>query len=211
MRYVLPVLIVMTVCAVAASLSQVAADDAAEASKALEKPVKDEEPLLLLDDEPLLLLDEEPPLLLDDPAGEPGKFEGADNSRCHVCHLAFEMEELAVVHAKEDIGCADCHGNCDAHIDDESWASGGPGTSPEIMFPAENIDPACGKCHEEHDAPATTVLQRFLKQCPEKTDFKRIVCTDCHGKHRLVPKLRKAWWDKKTGKPIRPEGQWTAK
>jgi hypothetical protein len=200
MRYVLSVLILATVCAVGAALSQVAADDAAKDPKAPEKPAKDEKPLLLLDDEPPLMLD-------DDPAGKPGEIEGADNSRCHVCHLAFAKEELAVVHAKEDIGCADCHGDCDAHIDDESWASGGPGTAPGIMYPPEKIDGACGECHRKHDVPAAMVVERFLKRCPEKSDAGSIVCTDCHGEHRLVPKLRKAWWDKKTGKPIKPQGQ----
>jgi len=69
MRYVLPVLIVATVCAVGAALSQVAADDAAKKPEAPGKPTKDEKPLLLLDDEPPLLLD-------DDPAGKPREVEG---------------------------------------------------------------------------------------------------------------------------------------
>jgi len=207
MRYVLLGFIVAAVCALGVALSQGAADDAAKRPETDPKPVKNEEPLLLSDDEPPLMLDDEPPLMLDDPAGEPGEIEGADNSRCHVCHLAFETEEIAVVHAKEDIGCADCHGNCDAHIADESWASGGPGTPPEIMYPPEKIDAACGECHQDHDVPAAMVVERFLERCPEKSDATSIVCTDCHGKHRLVPKLRKAWWDKKTGKPIKLPAQ----
>lgn len=197
MRYVLPMLIIVSLCSVSAVLSQVTPDDAAKGPETGQEPVTDEKPLLLSDDEPPLLLN-------DNPAGEPGEIEGADNRRCHVCHLAFAQEELAVVHAKKNIGCTDCHGDCDAHIADESWASGGPGTPPGIMYPPEKIDRACGECHQKHDIPAKWVVERFLKRCPEKTDAKEIVCTDCHGKHRLVPKLRKAWWDKKTGKPIKP-------
>jgi hypothetical protein len=155
------------------------------------------------DDAPLLL--DDAPLLLGDGAGLEPAEGGADNSRCQVCHLNLALEKLAVTHAKAGIGCADCHGNCDAHIDDESWASGGPGTPPEIMYWPERIDPACRECHESHDASAKEILQRWQQRCPEKTDPSRIVCTDCHGKHRLNPKLRKAWWDKRTGKPIDPD------
>jgi hypothetical protein len=178
----------------AAALSQVDAEDADSKAKTKQKSTVKEKPLLLLDDEPLLLED--------DPGDADGEQTGADNSRCHVCHLNFAMEEIAVTHAKQNIGCAKCHGECDAHIDDESWASGGPGTPPEIMYPPERIDAACNECHETHDAPALQVLQRWQKRCPEKTNPAKIVCTDCHGHHRLIPKLRKAWWDKKTGKPI---------
>ncbi|MFW6170408.1 MAG: hypothetical protein ACODAD_07960, partial [Planctomycetota bacterium] len=126
----------------------------------------------------------------------------ADSGRCHVCHLNFATEKIAVIHAKEDIGCTDCHGNCDEHIADESWASGGPGTPPGIMYPRETIDPACGKCHPTHDAPPREVLERWQKRCSDIKDVSKIVCTDCHGRHRVNPKLRKAHWNKKTGEPL---------
>jgi hypothetical protein len=196
MRYAFLVFILAAVCAVPTALMQVEAEDAKTKPKGKQKPAPKEKPLLLLDDEP--------PLMLDD--GTDPAVDGADNSRCQVCHLNLAMEELAVTHAKEDIGCADCHGDCDAHIDDESWATGGPGTPPEIMYPPERIDGACGECHDTHDAPAKEILERWQQRCPEKTDASSIVCTDCHGKHRLNPKLRKAWWCKKTGKPIKPKG-----
>ena len=198
MRYVFLIPVLAAVCAVSTALMQAGAEDAESKPKGNQESATKEKPLLLSDDGP--------PLLLDERAGVDPAAAGADNSRCQVCHLNLAMEELAVTHAKEDIGCADCHGDCDAHIDDESWASGGPGTPPGIMYPLERIDGACGKCHDTHDAPAKKVLQRWQQHCPEKTDASSIVCTDCHGKHRLNPKLRKAWWDKKTGKPIEPEG-----
>jgi hypothetical protein len=198
MRYVFAVIILAGACVAGIVLTQVRADDARGKSKQKEESQTDEEPLLLLDDEP--------PLLLDEPDAVPGDQSGADNSRCHVCHLNFAMEEIAVTHAKEDIGCGDCHGDCDAHIDDESWASGGPGTPPGIMYPRERIDPACGECHDTHDAPAREVLRRWQDRCSHVSDPSKIVCTDCHGYHRVNPKLRKAWWDKKTGKPIARNG-----
>lgn len=171
------------------------------ADKSADKPESVQESAL--DDEPLLLLEEDP-LLLDD---EPSKSSGAtasmtDNSRCHVCHLNFATEKIALIHARQKIGCADCHGDCDAHIDDESWASGGAGTPPDVMYPREQIDAACAKCHDSHDVPPRLVLQRWQERCPDRTKPSQITCTDCHGEHRVNPKLRKAWWDKKTGKPI---------
>lgn len=212
MRYVLPVLVGLMLCALGAALSRGAAEDAADGVKAdgkppEAKPAGDDEPPLLLDHEPLLLGDEPPLLLGDDPTGASDHVDGADNSRCHVCHLSFAREELTVVHAKADVGCVGCHGDCDAHIDDESWASGGPGTPPEIMYPRDAIDPACMKCHKTHDVPATIVLKRFQERRLEKLGPKEIVCTDCHGEHRLNPKLRKAWWDKKTGEPLKPKSK----
>ncbi len=147
---------------------------------------------------------EEPLLLLDDDAEPASEIEGADNSRCHVCHLNFAQEDIAVTHAKQDIGCIACHGDCDAHIDDESWASGGPGTPPGIMFPPEAIDPACGRCHDAHDVPARAIVERIRERGLAKTSPKDITCTDCHGSHRLKAELRNAWWDKRTGKPIKP-------
>jgi hypothetical protein len=198
MRYVLLVAFLAATCALPPALMQSKAQDAENQRKG--------KPDSAVKEKPLRLPDDEPPLMLTDGAGlEQFDGSGADNSRCHVCHLNFAMEEVAVTHAKKDIGCADCHGDCDAHIDDESWATGGTGTAPEIMYPQEQIDEACGECHDTHDAPADAVLQRWQDRCPEKTDVSSIVCTDCHGKHRLNPKLRKAWWDKKTGKPIKPE------
>lgn len=173
-------------------------------------PPLPDQPLRLADEPPQrsgerLHLSDEPPLRLgEEKSSSELTAKAADNSRCHVCHLNFAMEELATVHAEEGIGCIDCHGDCDAHIADESWASGGPGTPPGIMFPLEQIDPACQKCHHSHNVPAAEVIGRWQARCPEKTRPEEIVCTDCHGRHRLQSERRKAWWDKRTGKPIAP-------
>ena len=140
------------------------------------------------DEEPLLLLDEE------DEFVSPGGTV-ADNTRCHVCHMNYIQEDIAVIHARANIGCADCHGDCDAHIADESWASGGNGTPPGIMYPLAKINPFCMGCHpkdridtEQHKPLfAPTVLLRKNEAAGEKK-----YCTDCHGNHRLAH--RKCKW-----------------
>jgi formate-dependent nitrite reductase cytochrome c552 subunit len=118
-----------------------------------------------------------------------------DNGACYVCHGNYDGEELALTHAKEAVGCADCHGVSYDHRDDEDNI-----TPPDTMYPADKIDEACRECHDTHDVPATEVIARWQKRCPSKTDASKLVCTDCHGQHRL--KRRTVRWDKKTRKLI---------
>lgn len=130
---------------------------------------------------PLLLLDEEP-LLLDDnnPLGDTPSGLLADNSRCHVCHMNYLQEDIALVHARANIGCADCHGSSDAHIADESWSWGENGTPPGIMYRRDEINSSCMKCHPKDQI------------CPEGNTAllddaaQQVSCTDCHGQHRLA-------------------------
>jgi hypothetical protein len=130
---------------------------------------------------------EAPPLLLDDaPSEEAVAPGGADNSRCQVCHVNFMQEDLTKVHAKANVGCARCHGECDAHIADESWASGGNGTAPDIMYPKDKINAICLTCHPKDKIDAET-HKEFLADATGKS-----VCVDCHGKHRMV--ARKCKW-----------------
>ncbi len=137
-----------------------------------------EEPLLL-DDEPLLLLD-------DEPAAGASAQPAADNSRCFVCHANYLDEKIAVTHANAGIGCAKCHGASDAHIADESWASGGNGTAPDIIYPRDRINPSCMACHPK-DAIDTVAHKPLFAD-----DAEAKVCTDCHGDHRL-PVRRSKW------------------
>jgi len=134
---------------------------------------------LLLDDEPLLLLDEEPTTT---PPDQPA----ADNSRCFVCHANYLDEKIAVTHARTGIGCATCHGASDAHIADESWASGGNGTAPDIIFPKERINPSCMACHPKDKIDTTEHKPLF------SDDAQQRLCTDCHGSHRLP--IRRSKW-----------------
>ena len=138
----------------------------------------EEEPLLLLDDEPLLLLDDEPDEGL-------SSESMADNSRCFVCHVNYMQEKIAVTHARQNMGCAYCHGESDEHIADESWASGGNGTAPDIMYPRDKINPFCMGCHTK-DKIDTEQHKPLFADNSEKN------CTDCHGEHRLTN--RKCKW-----------------
>ncbi|MFC1635323.1 multiheme c-type cytochrome [Planctomycetota bacterium] len=143
-----------------------------------EQVTQDEAPLLL-EDEPLLLLDDEPEALSSD---EPG----ADNSRCFVCHVNYMQEDIAVTHARADMGCATCHGESDEHIADESWASGGNGTAPDIMYPLSKINPFCMSCHTKDKIDTEQHKPLFAAGAMQ------MVCTDCHGDHRLTN--RKCKW-----------------
>jgi len=152
---------------------------------------KKEAPLLLGDDKPLLLLDDESGT--NAPAGL-----GADNSRCQVCHLNFMQEALTVVHARTNIGCATCHGPSDAHIADESWASGGNGTPPDIFYRKSLSRFACLGCHNWVKLVESDKKKTELKDKPDHlavlngTNREKRSCTDCHGQHRMVN--RKCKW-----------------
>jgi hypothetical protein len=131
----------------------------------------------MADNEPPLLLGDEPPLSVDN---SPNAGPGADNSRCFVCHVNYMQEVLAARHARANIGCKDCHGEGDAHIADESWASGGTGTPPDIMYPRAKINAACMTCHPKDKIDTEQHQVLFASTAEGK------VCTDCHGNHRLT-------------------------
>ena len=153
---------------------------------ACEQQVKErQEQPLLLEEKPLLL--EEPPLLLDEDE-ETGPM--ADNSRCHVCHINYDDEVLAITHARANINCEQCHGSSDAHCGDEDNI-----TPPDIMYPAVKIRPFCMGCH-----PKEKIDIAVHKSIMAKTDAEESICTNCHGEHRLGYRTRK--WDKSTGKLI---------
>jgi len=133
--------------------------------------------------------EEQPLLLLEDAGGEtPSVQTGADNSRCHVCHLNFAMEDLSVKHAAADVGCARCHGASDKHCSDEDNI-----TPPDIMFPRDGIIDACLNCHRQ-TLPLTAEHKPVLARKVKK------VCTDCHGEHRLSHRTRR--WNRETGELI---------
>jgi hypothetical protein len=144
-----------------------------------ESPTNKELPLSV-DDEPLLLEDNPVELSAD---------TMPVNSRCIVCHMNYTKEDIAITHARVNIGCAHCHGESDAHIDDESWSWGGKGTPPDIMFTPEKINPFCMECHPEDEINAERHRDVLAGEDP---DFK--TCTDCHGDHRLS--RRQVKWEK---------------
>lgn len=130
--------------------------------------------------------DDEPPLLLEDGRAPELMDSGADNSRCHVCHVDYVREDLAVVHARAGMGCTECHGDCDAHVADESWAWGGRGTPPEVMFLPERVNSFCMDCHRGDELS----FRQHEQVLRESEGARR--CTDCHGEHRLT-KRKQDW------------------
>ncbi len=142
---------------------------------------------------PPLVIDFSSPLLLDQTDQKTTeRGQNVDNSACYVCHANYRKEELVGWHAEKEIGCVDCHGDSFAHRNDENNT-----TPPEVMYPPSKISKACSLCHGGHDVPAGKVVARFLERCPDKEEVQTVVCTDCHGNHRL--KLRTVVWNKETG------------
>ena len=127
-------------------------------------------------EEPPLLLDDDPPLLLEYGPDETTNGDMADNSRCFVCHINYVDEKIAVVHARQDMGC---HGESDEHIADESWASGGNGTAPDKIYTKDQVNPFCLDCHPGEQLPKKEHKILFANPSPKK------YCTDCHGEHLL--------------------------
>jgi hypothetical protein len=132
-------------------------------------------------------------------AGRPmprAKGPEADNSRCHVCHLNFSEERLAVGHAVSNVSCEKCHGSSDDHCSDE-----GNVTAPTILFAKSDVVKACKECHpddREGHENLTYCLHIVLNPAPGK------VCTDCHGAHQMA--RRTVHWDPKTHKLLPKNG-----
>ncbi|MDP6635161.1 MAG: NapC/NirT family cytochrome c [Phycisphaerae bacterium] len=135
------------------------------------------------------------------PPPEPEFYDKADNSYCYDCHMYLEREKepLIVRHASVNIGCVDCHGKSQPHVDDESGE-----TPPDIMYAKDQINVACGKkgCHSEKKLKKVTSHKAWFASAPAAQDKK--YCTDCHGRHSVPDRVRK--WDKKTRKLIWKDG-----
>lgn len=146
---------------------------------------------------PPLKVDRIAPLLLEEPPArsqpvDPDKPQ-ADNNACFVCHGNFQEELMVTAHAKENIGCIKCHGASAAHRNDEDNV-----TPPDKMFASARIDRSCRECHEDHNASPRKVIKMFQERFSKGADPDKVVCTDCHGEHRV--KVRSVRWDKDTGK-----------
>ena len=122
-----------------------------------------------------------------------GDAQVAGNDDCFVCHINYDTEKLAVRHLKKGITCRNCHGDCDAHCDDESHV-----TPPDIMYLREQIAPACMKCHAKKKLARKSAHKSVLAA---PTTAKK-TCTDCHGQSHRLKKTRTMQWDKKTRKVL---------
>ncbi|MCL5270060.1 MAG: cytochrome c3 family protein [bacterium] len=148
---------------------------------------------------PPLTVDKAAPLLLDE-ATTSAKPANLRKLICHDCHANYLEEPFAVAHDKAGVTCLSCHGESMAHSGDENNI-----TPPEVMYAREAIAPKCRQCHPDHNAAAIDVIVLWQRRGLQKLDARQLVCTDCHGEHRL--KVRTVEWDKKTGKPLPAKGR----
>ena len=183
-------------------------------------------PPLVVDTSAPLLLDE--PTEAEEASAVATTQAVAENTACFVCHANYKIEFLADSHAKADIGCVNCHGQSFAHRNDENNIIP-PETmySAEKIDPfcqdchtahdipprtiiarwlkrsEKEANPSCSGCHEEDDVPPEKALARWKERGLDKskTDPGKIICTDCHGDHRM--KIRTVIWDKRSGKLLR--------
>ncbi len=145
-------------------------------------------PLVVDRDAPLLLDESDADLRLEEPETE---GPAAANRACIVCHANFEEEELVQLHTPHGVNCVWCHGESFAHRNDE-----GNTTPPDVMWPFEEMSGMCRTCHDTHDAAASLVLERWSERAERRADPGSILCTDCHGDHRML--VRTIRWDRNT-------------
>jgi hypothetical protein len=166
------------------------------------EPREEYKPLRLGSDEAMHLLGgKEKAAVTAESSGHANKQSASDQSpmayyvMCNDCHMDYIGEPLALAHSKAGMSCDSCHGRSRAHYSDESNT-----TPPDQMYPADKIDPFCQGCHHSHDVPPGKVVTLWMKRNSDKTSPDKIVCTDCHGEHRM--KVRTIIWDKETGKRL---------
>lgn len=140
---------------------------------------------------PPLKVDKSAPLLLDDAPAK--KTPASPKLICYDCHGTFRDDPFSIKHASVDVTCVTCHGESDAHAHDEDNI-----TPPQTMYAREAIAKRCGECHKEHNASPAKVVARWQERGLQKLKPVNLVCTDCHGRHRM--NVRTIHWDKKTGK-----------
>ncbi len=102
------------------------------------------------------------------------------NANCYVCHIPFVREEISKQHLAKKVTCVRCHGVSAGHVNDEDVGA----TKPDIVHRRDQIDAMCRKCHKKHDVPARDVLARLVER---RLNSPLVVCTDCHGHHRIEP------------------------
>jgi hypothetical protein len=121
--------------------------------------------------------------------------DAADNSRCHVCHINYDEEELALNHELGGVSCENCHGASDAHCSDENNI-----TPPDIMYSKASVNPSCMKCHPKDAIKEVDHHKPLLSGTANKTKY----CTNCHARDHRIP-VRIVRWDKTTGKLLGAE------
>jgi len=152
------------------------------------------------DDLSALVVDTDAPLLLAGPSEKGGASPvtkaAVENAACFVCHANYSEDELSARHAAVEVGCTKCHGESHPHRNDENHT-----TPPDRMYAIEAVVALCQQCHESAKIDPQEI-ETVRREQPEKPASEPVVCTDCHGKHRLP--RRAVRWDKTIGKLIPP-------
>lgn len=104
----------------------------------------------------------------------PFAFAGEDDEACLDCHADIEDMLLLTVHnGNHQVGCTNCHGTSEEHLDDPT---------PENILSGTGIDgaQACLTCHvnDSHAQSPWVDLHR-------RAD---VTCSDCHRGHEERPK-----------------------
>jgi hypothetical protein len=113
------------------------------------------------------------------------------NDRCHVCHINYADEKLAVTHARHGVGCERCHGPSNEHCASEEH---------DRIYAHETVNSTCMQCHSKGELARKDMHNLNLVTTP--TPKKHCTDTACHGTHRLGKRLVR--WDKATRKLLPP-------
>lgn len=108
------------------------------------------------------------------------------NAACYVCHMTFVGEYLSAVHLNARIGCTHCHGASAGHANDENIGA----TPPDVVIERGQVNSHCRKCHKTHDVAPEALIARWQEHTrmnrPAKPLPSPVVCTDCHGEHKIA-------------------------
>ncbi len=112
------------------------------------------------------------------------------NDACYICHMLFAEEGISGVHLKAGISCSACHGKSLEHMDDETFS-----TPPDTLYSRNAVDSFCRTCHSSHpNVPPEKLVGMWLEKNQRLMESKggeqKVVCTDCHGSHRIARRER---------------------
>ena len=125
---------------------------------------------------------EAPAVAKDDPDGEDDLL-GA-NAACYVCHTSFVKEDLAKTHLAAKVGCINA--TACPRSTPTTRISGPP--SPMSFSNAARSTPLAASATRSTNVVPEKIIARFIERKVAKTP---VVCTDCHGAHKIDAADRK--------------------
>jgi hypothetical protein len=90
-----------------------------------------------------------------------------------MCHIDVADETVGTRHHAKGIGCVKCHGPSIDHVRDENNE-----VKPDRVITQKDVDKFCARCHE-CSRPQSARPPTAKKQGA-------IICTTCHGTHKVV-------------------------